>query len=138
MNSRLELNTNVLKDKEQNYTSLTELNQLRLFTRDFEAVIENKKIIAEKEENDLINNCFLGNSEGEPKDTVISSMFYMSQKIVVEERSQPEKPDHYFLLSAGILLGLLICTLVFEITSRGGTRRHDADIDDRTEEPGTV
>lgn len=134
MNNRLELNTGVLKEKEENYTSLTELNQLRLFTDDFEIIIEEKKGIAQKEDDNLINSCFIGHSEENKKDVVISSMFHTNQRIAVEKTSQSEEPNHSFLLLGSILIGFMICILVFEITNRGEKNGNDVDVDNQTEQ----
>ncbi len=134
MNNRLELNTGVLKEKEENYTSLTELNQLRLFTDDFEMIVEEKKRAAQKEENNLVNRCFIGHSEENTKDAVIGSMFYTNQRIAVEAKDQLVKPDHSFLLLFSIVIGLIICILVFEITNRGEKSRDDVDVDNRAEQ----
>ena len=133
MSNRLELDTSVLREKEQNYTSLTDLNHLGLFTDDFETVMRKEKKIEEDIDKSLRNMCFTGDFEKEEKDEIVSDMFQTSQRIVVEDTNQSGKSANYFIFLGSILMGLIMCILVFEITNRRVARKNDDNIDDKAE-----
>lgn len=133
MSSRLELDTSVLKEKKQNNTSLTDLNHIRLFTDDFEIVMEEEKKTAEKKDKALIHCCFNGDMEEADEEDVVDHLFQTSQKIAVEESSRVTDYSNYFVFLGSILIGLILCILTFEITNRRETDKNDVDIDNRAE-----
>lgn len=105
----------------------------QLFTDDFEAIVEKEKKIAKKKDNNLMNCCFVDDSDKNIEESIVDNMFQTSQKITVEKNSQVIDYGNYFVFLGSILIGLIICILVFEITNRRELDKNDVDIDNRTE-----
>lgn len=123
MSSRLNLNTDTLKEKEENYSSLTDLNDLQLFTDEYELTIEMVQKEEISKEKSLINRCFIVSNEKNMEEQIISNMFMQNSQIVLQVHNDTREYGTYYVLLGSILFGLLISTVIFGITGKKGNRK---------------
>ncbi len=124
MDSRLDLNTDSLKEKNESYSSLTDVNYLQLFTDDYELMI---KAVERKEKDrasSLIEGCFTGIDNNTAEKQLIENMFLENSQIVLQTQNVTERYGNYYVLLGSILVGLLISMLIFGITGKKGKKEN--------------
>lgn len=113
MENRLDLNTSVLKENDESYSSLTDLNNLQLFTDDFQQVVMLKESEELELDSYLHGCCFVELKETETADEITEKLFQSNQKIVIKQSNQKQDYGMFYMLFGSIIMGLLICSIVF-------------------------
>lgn len=128
MGDRLELDTSVLKEKNQIGESLTDLNNLHLFTDEFGLLLDKKKNGDYIVDQNLKEQCFSSIDIQNEECGLISKMFCSEQKIGSSDIEKETDYGNYYMLLGSILVGLFICSIVFRITDKKGNKINDIDI----------
>lgn len=128
MESRLELDTSVLKEKKQIGESLTDLNNLNLFTDEFNLILHKKQNEDEIMEQNMKEQCFVS-ADVQDEDTLLKNkMFYSEQRTANKDIQQEVDYGNYYMLLGSIFIGLVICCIVFGLTDKKGDTSDDIDI----------
>lgn len=128
MESRLELDTSVLKEKKQIGESLTDLNNLRLFTDEFDLILYKKENDENFTEQKLKEECFVVTDMQDEDSVLKSRLFYSEQKKVNKVIQQEVDYGNYYMLLGSIFIGIIICCIVFGLTDKKGDASDDIDI----------
>ncbi|MCM1500971.1 MAG: hypothetical protein NC124_21140 [Clostridium sp.] len=121
MEQRLELNTDILNEKQENYNSLTDLNNLNLFTEEFSIYIEHWNNEKTKLEQELRNQCFVEGQNNNSDEKLVSQLFQESGKQIDIQQIQSQDYSNYYMFMGSLFVGIVICALVFGITGRKGS-----------------
>lgn len=130
MENRLDLDTSVLKEKPEVQTSLTDLNNLKLFTDTFAEKIDRKKENDFFEQQQLQANCFSGEIENVTEKEIIGHLFSSSQMVRTQELERSVDYGNYYMLLGSIIAGFVICSIVFGFRAKKGTEKYDDNIND--------
>ncbi len=129
MESRLPIDTSVLKEKKQIGESLTDLNNLNLFTDDFNVIRhkkENDEYIAQQQ---LKEQCFTFSDMQDEEVMLTRKMFCSTQKAVSKVTPKQVDYGNYYMFFGSIFIGIVICCIVFGITDKKrGAGDNDVDI----------
>lgn len=122
----LDLNTEELKNKKEDYSSLTDINGIAVFTNDMKDVI-NKQNFAEEQKNDEIKNTlFTDEFSNDSQDGTILTSHLFSQPVSFDKQQiQSSSQDLIipFVIGSAIVLGVI----VFIITKRKYSRKEQND-----------
>lgn len=130
MENRLELDTSVIKGKQQIGESLTDLNNLRLFTDEFDLIIYEKKKEEEILEQNVQNQCFVISDVQDEGAVLKSRLFHSGDRIISSGTQQRVEYGNYYMLLGSIFIGIVICCIVFGITDKKRSGNHDIDTND--------
>ncbi len=129
MESRLELDTSVLKEKRQIGESLTDLNNLNLFTDEFNLILYKKENEDDTAEQYMKEQCFVS-ANMQDEDTLLKNkMFCSEQRTANKDILQEVDYGNYYMLLGSIFIGLVICCIVFGLTDKKGDAKDDVNID---------
>lgn len=128
MENRLELDTSVLKEKKQIGESLTDLNNLNLFTDEFNLILYKKQNEDETVEQNIKEQCFVSVNVQDEDAVIRSKMFCSTQKAFNKATTQEVDYGNCYMFLGSIFIGLVICCIVFGFTDKKGDTSDDIDI----------
>ncbi|MDE6625487.1 MAG: hypothetical protein K2K56_03835 [Lachnospiraceae bacterium] len=128
MEDRLELDTSVLKEKKQIGESLTDLNNIHLFTDEFDLIIYKKEEEEKAAEQKLQEQCFVIPNIQDEEDVLKSRMFHSGQRAVSRNIQQEIDYVNYYMLLGSIFIGIVICCIVFGMADNKRSANNDIDI----------
>lgn len=129
MESRLELDTSVLKEKKQIGESLTDLNNLNLFTDEFDLILYKKENEDSTIEKQLKEQCFVLVNAQDEDAAIMSKMFCSTQITLNKTTTQEVDYSNYYMLLGSIFIGIVISCIVFALTDKKGDASDDVNID---------
>lgn len=128
--SDINLNPDVLKDKNEIYSSITDIYDTKIFSDKYKEGIENK-IKKEKENKDkLLNNLFSNNENGNDKEDLRlkeKDGLFMSNKSTSNNIEVKEGNNNYALIGIVTIIGLSISVLIIVATNRFYKNKRDKE-----------
>lgn len=129
MENRLELDTSVLKEKKQIGESVTDLNDIHLFTDEFNLILYKKKIGENVANQRLQEQCFVFKDTVDEINILKNRMFYSEKRIVNKETQKEMHYGNYYMLLGSIFIGIVVCCIIYLIVDNRGGVSDDVDID---------
>lgn len=115
-NDRLDLDTTVVKSREDTYSSLTDINHIEVFSDKFQSKVSDYNQQVSYSNNSILNTVFtkdISNSGKEDK-TIVSKLFAeVGEDIVKENYDDASGAKNY--IYAGILIVLMIIVSLFMV-----------------------
>lgn len=128
MENRLELDISVLKGKKQIGESLTDLNNLNLFTDEFNLILYKKQMKNQNAEKNMKEQCFVCSNMHNEDALLTSKLFCSTQKTLNKTTTQEVDYGNYYMFLESIFVGIVICCIVFGFTDKKREKRDDIDI----------
>lgn len=128
MENRLDLDTSVLKENQQIRESLTDINNLNLFTDEFNLIKYKKEEKENMIEKKIQEQCFVIPKIQDEEDVIKSNMFLLTQKTINKNTQHNIDYGNYYMLLGSIFIGIVICCVVFGITDKKRSKSNDIDI----------
>lgn len=124
-NSELEFNTEILKQKNESYSSLTDLNGVALFTDDYETLIEKKQQEDSQKNSEIEKKLFVTEMRQEgADDEVINTLFLNTSQEVVKVNTTPAEQDLSLVFPA---IGIVFCVFLLFMVQYYKKRRRKSE-----------
>ncbi|WP_195268311.1 hypothetical protein [Eubacterium sp. 1001713B170207_170306_E7] len=124
-NSELEFNTEILKQKNESYSSLTDLNGVALFTDDYETLIEIKQQENGRKNSEIQQKLFVTEIRQEgADDDVVNTLFLNTSQEVVKVNTTPADQDLSLVFPA---IGIVFCVFLLFMVQYYKKRRRKSE-----------
>lgn len=124
-NSELQFNTDILKQKSESYSSLTDLNGVALFTDDYEAIVEKKHQEDSQQNNEIQQKLFVTEIQQEGADDgIINTLFMSTSQEVVKADTTPAGQDLSLVFP---VVGIIFCMFLLFMVQYYKKRRKKSE-----------